>query len=175
MKALSLLLADCEGNSSVTSGFPSQRASDADLCSLDNSQTMFWTNNPGPCITNVIATCRKNFSQWESSFLWKLRYHWLKFLRRVAKTVVIQGPVPGDLERPCHSFDITVLKQYRPEATAALQIIAFSSHQTRIGTIGPGSVQRTPLISHVIIIEPVSGYVSISVRNWKQSFEKKWR
>ena len=49
-------------------------------------------NNPGPCITNVIATCRKNFSQWESSFLWKLRYHWLKFLRRVAKTLVIQGP-----------------------------------------------------------------------------------
>ena len=48
---------------------------------------------PGPCITNVIATCRKNFSQWESSFLWKLRYHWLKFLRRVAKTLVIQGPV----------------------------------------------------------------------------------
>ena len=37
----------------------------------------------GPCITNVIATCRKNFSQWESS---------LKFLRRVAKTLVIQGP-----------------------------------------------------------------------------------
>ena len=49
-------------------------------------------SNPGPCITNVIATCRKNFSQWESSFLWKLRYHWLKFLRRVAKTLVIQGP-----------------------------------------------------------------------------------
>ena len=48
---------------------------------------------PGPCITNVIATCRKNFSQWESSFLWKLRCHWLKFLRRVAKTLVIQGPV----------------------------------------------------------------------------------
>ena len=47
---------------------------------------------PGPCITNVIATCRKNFSQWESSFLWKLRCHWLKLLRRVAKTLVIQGP-----------------------------------------------------------------------------------
>ena len=44
---------------------------------------------PGPCITNVIATCRKNFSQWERSFLWKLRCHWLKFLRRVAKTLVI--------------------------------------------------------------------------------------
>ena len=46
----------------------------------------------GPCITNVFATCRKNFSQWESSFLWKLRCHWLKFLQRVAKTLVIQGP-----------------------------------------------------------------------------------
>ena len=49
-------------------------------------------SKPGHCITNVIATCRKNFSQWESSFLWKLRYHWLKVLRRVAKTLVIQGP-----------------------------------------------------------------------------------
>ena len=51
-----------------------------------------WCGKAGPCITNVIATCRKNFSQWESSFLWKLRCHWLKFLRRVAKTLVIQGP-----------------------------------------------------------------------------------
>ena len=50
---------------------------------------------PGPCITNVIATCRENLSQWESSFLWKLRCHWLKFLRRVAKTLVIQGPGPS--------------------------------------------------------------------------------
>ena len=55
---------------------------------------LFDVNKPGPCITNVIATCRKNFSQWESSFLWKLRCHWLKFLRRVAKTLVIQGPAP---------------------------------------------------------------------------------
>ena len=54
-------------------------------------QAITWTK-AGPCITNVIATCRKNFSQWESSFLWKLRCHWLKFLRRVAKTLVIQGP-----------------------------------------------------------------------------------
>ena len=53
-----------------------------------------WLHDRGPvaCITNVIATCRKNFSQWESSFLWKLRCHWLKFLRHVAKTLVIQGP-----------------------------------------------------------------------------------
>ena len=52
----------------------------------------------GPCITNVIATCRKNLSQWESSFLWKLRNHWLKFLRRVAKTLVIQGPGPDAMD-----------------------------------------------------------------------------
>ena len=43
---------------------------------------------PGPCITNVFATWRKNFSQWHRSFQRKL-----KFLRRVAKTLVIQGPV----------------------------------------------------------------------------------
>ena len=47
---------------------------------------------PGPCITNVFATCRKNFSQWHRSFQRKLRSHWLKFLRHVAITLVIQGP-----------------------------------------------------------------------------------
>ena len=31
------------------------------------------TSIAGPCITNVIATRRNNFSQWECSFLWKLR------------------------------------------------------------------------------------------------------
>ena len=56
---------------------------------LANGSAVFFES----CITNVIATCRKNFSQWERSFLWKLRCHWLKFLRRVAKTLVIQGRV----------------------------------------------------------------------------------
>ena len=46
----------------------------------------------GPCITNVFATRRKNFSQWHRSFQRKLRSHWLKFLRHVAITLVIQGP-----------------------------------------------------------------------------------
>ena len=46
----------------------------------------------GPCITNVFATCRKNFSQWHRSFQRKLRTHWLKFLRHVAITLVIQDP-----------------------------------------------------------------------------------
>ena len=47
---------------------------------------------PGPCITNVFATRRKNFSQWHRSFQRKLLSHWLKFLRHVAITLVIQGP-----------------------------------------------------------------------------------
>ena len=46
----------------------------------------------GPCITNVFATRRKNFSQWHRSFQRKLRSHWLKFLRHVAIMLVIQGP-----------------------------------------------------------------------------------
>ena len=48
----------------------------------------------GPCITNVFATRRKNFSQWYRSFQRKLLSHWLKFLRHVAITLVIQGPGP---------------------------------------------------------------------------------
>ena len=51
----------------------------------------------GPCITNVFATRRKNFSQWYRSFQRKLLSHWLKFLRHVAITLVIQGP--GLLQR----------------------------------------------------------------------------
>ena len=48
--------------------------------------------NTGPCITKVFATRRKNFSQWYRSFQRKLLSHWLKFLRHVAITLVIQGP-----------------------------------------------------------------------------------
>ena len=43
-------------------------------------------------ITIVFATRRKNFSQWHRSFQRKLLSHWLKFLRHVAITLVIQGP-----------------------------------------------------------------------------------
>ena len=50
------------------------------------------TKKPGPCITNVFATRRKNFSQWHRSFQRKLLSHWLKFLRHVAIKLVIQCP-----------------------------------------------------------------------------------
>ena len=49
-------------------------------------------HNHGPCLTTATWCCRKNFSQWERSFLWKLRYHWLKRLRQRQITVVRQGP-----------------------------------------------------------------------------------
>ena len=50
------------------------------------------TYNTGPRITNVIATRRKNFSQRERSFLWKLRCQWPKPPRRAAKTPATQDP-----------------------------------------------------------------------------------
>ena len=56
------------------------------LCDSETSRAS------GPCITNVLATRRKNFSQWHRSFQRKLLSHWLKFLRHVAITLVIQGP-----------------------------------------------------------------------------------
>ena len=54
--------------------------------------TVMYLARPGPCVTNVFATRRKNFSQWHRSFQRKLLSHWLKFLRHVAITLVIQGP-----------------------------------------------------------------------------------
>ena len=47
----------------------------------------------GPCVTTAIWRYRKPFSQWQHSFLWKLRFHWLKFLRQHHVAVVRQGPV----------------------------------------------------------------------------------
>ena len=46
----------------------------------------------GPCLTTAIWRCCKNSSQWHRSFHWKLRSHWLKFLRQRRVAVVIQGP-----------------------------------------------------------------------------------
>ena len=48
---------------------------------------------PGPCRATVTWCCRKNFSQWEHSFLWKLCCHWLKGLWQRQIAVVRQDPV----------------------------------------------------------------------------------
>ena len=79
----------CEGNSPVTGEFPEERASNTENVSI------WWRHHDklrlhcmtGPCITNVFATRRKNFSQWYRSFQRKLLSHWLKFLRHVAKII----------------------------------------------------------------------------------------
>ena len=49
--------------------------------------------SPGPCLTTAIWRCRKNSSQWQRRFQWKLHFHWLKFLRQRHVAVVRQGPV----------------------------------------------------------------------------------
>ena len=49
----------------------------------------------GPCLTTAIWRCRKNSSQWQLSFQWKLDSHWLKFLRQRHVTIVRQGPGPA--------------------------------------------------------------------------------
>ena len=46
----------------------------------------------GPCLSTATWRCGKNFSQWECSFHWKLRCHWLEFLRQRQFAVVRQGP-----------------------------------------------------------------------------------
>ena len=57
-----------------------------------------WSNCPcvstGSCITAAIWRCRKNFSQSQRSFQWKLRSHWLKFLRQRYVALVKKGPGP---------------------------------------------------------------------------------
>ena len=45
------------------------------------------------CINVATWRCSKTFSQWERSFHWKLRCHWLKGLRQRLNAVVIQDPV----------------------------------------------------------------------------------
>ena len=47
---------------------------------------------PGPCLTTATWCCHKNFSQWEWSFHWKLRCHWLEFLQQRQIAVIRQGP-----------------------------------------------------------------------------------
>ena len=53
----------------------------------------------GPCLTTATWRCRKNFSQWERSFLWKLRSHWLKGLRQ--RQIAVARPGILILSQPC--------------------------------------------------------------------------
>ena len=66
--------------------------------------------SPGPCLTTATWRCRKNFSQWEGSFLWKLCCHWLKGLRQRQIAVLRQTQgfskvSPSVLVRPIKSME----------------------------------------------------------------------
>ena len=50
-----------------------------------------YMDKTGPCLTTAIWRCRKNSTRWQRSFQWKLRSHWLKFLRQRHVAVVRQG------------------------------------------------------------------------------------
>ena len=82
-------------------------------------QTCF-VMTPNNTLSPATWRCRKNFSQWDCSFLWKLRCHWLKFLRRVAKTLVIQGPGSYCLNRVlllCIKFPLLCISYWFPSFT----------------------------------------------------------
>ena len=59
-----------------------QKCGDQSLC----------VGGTGPCITTAVWCSCKNFSQWQCSFRWKLRSHWLKLLWQHHVALVIQGP-----------------------------------------------------------------------------------
>ena len=61
--------------------------SPTDGATSDDERVNVWNpsesgSSAGPCFTTATWRCRKIFSQWERSFLWKLRSHWLKGLRQ---------------------------------------------------------------------------------------------
>ena len=80
----------------------------------------------GLCLTTATWRCRKNFSQWELSFLWKLRCHWLKGLRQRQIAVVRQGPEHNIRDRCRASW---IVKQYESLLTGAA-----TNHTNRAGT-----------------------------------------
>ena len=65
--------------------------------SLDPEQThwSFWAR---ALSYYCVMTRRKNFSQWERSFHWKLRCHWLEFLQQRQIAVVRQDPGLGKVK-----------------------------------------------------------------------------
>ena len=86
-------------------------------------QVIIWTildygTSPVPSISNVTWRCRKNFSQWERCFHWKLPCHWLKFLQQRRIAVVILGPLSRKVQEyskykrlPSHS----ILRIFKPQ------------------------------------------------------------
>ena len=62
-----------------------------------------------PC---VLLRCRKNFSQWQRSFQWKLRSHWLKFLRQHHIAVFSTGPSIYMYHNLALSFRFGTIRRY---------------------------------------------------------------
>ena len=89
----------CEGIPPVTGGFPSQ--------------------GPGSCITTATWRCRNNFSQWERSFLGKLRCHWLKELWQRQIAVVRKSPVT----RKMFPFDDIIMPSIKKNSVNIIKLL----------------------------------------------------
>ena len=75
------------------------------------AKASYRSNDTGPCLTAAIWRRRKNSSQWQRSFQWKLHSHWLKFLRQRHVAVVRQGPA-GFLCHPATALETAASPTY---------------------------------------------------------------
>ena len=68
-----------------------------DMSKKCRTYILYWNKQqtPGPYITTAIWRCHNPFNQWQRSFHWKLRSHWLKVLRRRDVTVVTLTGAPS--------------------------------------------------------------------------------
>ena len=121
---MTLMLRHCNGTSPATRVFVQQ-------CVRANIKETSNVRATGPCITNVFATRRKNFSQWYRSFQRKLLSHW----RHVAITLVIQGPgplwgesngdrIPSQMRKAFPFNDVFMRLPYHSACEATMMIIS---------------------------------------------------
>ena len=80
------------------------------------AHTSWWTG-VWPCIITAMWRCRKTLSQWEPSFHWKLRCHWLRGLRKREIPLVIQGPGLS-----ISSYQIIERKSFGSQNTSGISI-----------------------------------------------------
>ena len=118
-----------------------------------------WVNNreAGPCPTTAIWRRRKNSSQWQRNFQWKLHSHWLEFLRQRLVAVVRQGP--GVLRRHHAQYDAIAMN----ESCTAFGCLQKSGWDL---TVISGSVDWCQWCYSVILNSDVFSTKPINMKYW---------